>query len=136
MKYVKLFENNSGYTAYTADTENFVKPNVSYCVQENECHMTPNKEETLITLGFFEDGCDVGVDVYFSIEEGAFEIRLLVDGEPYPDCPCYVTDGKTSFYIFSDFYGEGAHTVEVIFDGNSKYLPCRASDTVELPPCP
>lgn len=45
MKYVKLFENHSGYTAYTADTENFVKPNVSYCVQENECHMTSNKIE-------------------------------------------------------------------------------------------
>lgn len=40
-KYLKEFENHNGYTAYTADTENFILPNVSYCVQENEVHMTP-----------------------------------------------------------------------------------------------
>lgn len=41
MIYLKQFENHNAYTAYTADTENFVKPNVSLCVSENEVYMTP-----------------------------------------------------------------------------------------------
>ena len=43
-KYLKLFDNHNGYTAYTADTENFLLPNVSYCIQENECHFKPYSE--------------------------------------------------------------------------------------------
>lgn len=46
MIYLKQFDNHNAYTAYTADTENFVKPNVSYCVEENEVHMTPSTPPT------------------------------------------------------------------------------------------
>lgn len=37
-KYLKKFANHNGYTAYTADTQNYILPNVSYCVEQNECH--------------------------------------------------------------------------------------------------
>ena len=40
MKYTKLFINHDEYVAYTASTE-FVIPNVSYCIQEDESHCTP-----------------------------------------------------------------------------------------------
>jgi hypothetical protein len=41
MKYLKSFENHSQYESYTADTTNFIKPNVSLCVNENEVHYNP-----------------------------------------------------------------------------------------------
>ena len=40
-KYLKLFENHNGYTAYTADTENILLPNVSYCIEQDEVHFNP-----------------------------------------------------------------------------------------------
>ena len=39
-EYIKLFNNHNAYTAFT-QTEDFVKPNVSLCVQENEVHYNP-----------------------------------------------------------------------------------------------
>ncbi len=41
MKYIKLFENHSQYEDFI-ETENFVKPNVSHCIQENEVHYNPH----------------------------------------------------------------------------------------------
>ena len=41
-KYLKNFETHVEYEAYTADTENFIKPNVSYCINvPNEVHYNP-----------------------------------------------------------------------------------------------
>lgn len=41
-KYFKLFDTHSEYEAYTADTSNFILPNVSYCEDvENEVHYNP-----------------------------------------------------------------------------------------------
>ena len=39
MEYLKLFENHSGYTEYK-NSEGFLKPNVSHCIEENEVHYT------------------------------------------------------------------------------------------------
>lgn len=36
-KYIKVFNNHNGYTAFT-QTDAFVKPNVSHCISENEVH--------------------------------------------------------------------------------------------------
>lgn len=40
MKYLKEFENHSLYSAFT-DTDEFIKPNVSICVRENDVHYNP-----------------------------------------------------------------------------------------------
>ena len=40
MKYTRLFNNHSEYTAYTASTA-FISPNVSYCILEEDSHCTP-----------------------------------------------------------------------------------------------
>ena len=40
MKYTKLFNKHDEYVVYTASTE-FIIPNVSYCIQEDESHCTP-----------------------------------------------------------------------------------------------
>ena len=39
MKYLKLFDNHSGYSEYLVSTE-YMRPNVSHCVQENDVHYT------------------------------------------------------------------------------------------------
>lgn len=39
-EYIKLFNNHNEYTAFT-QTEDFVKPNVSHCITENEMHYNP-----------------------------------------------------------------------------------------------
>ena len=40
MKYTRLFRNHSEYEAYTGSTA-FIRPNVSYCILEDEPHCTP-----------------------------------------------------------------------------------------------
>ena len=39
MKYIKLFNNHSGYTEYV--NGEVARPNVSHCIQENEVHYNP-----------------------------------------------------------------------------------------------
>ena len=39
-KYLKLFENHTRYESFT-QTEEFVRPNVSHCIAENEVHYNP-----------------------------------------------------------------------------------------------
>lgn len=39
-KYIKVFNNHNGYTAFT-QTADFVKPNVSHCISENDVHYNP-----------------------------------------------------------------------------------------------
>lgn len=40
MEYLKLFENHSQYEDFI-QSEDFIKPNVSHCIQENEVHYNP-----------------------------------------------------------------------------------------------
>lgn len=40
MRYLKTFGNHNNYEDFT-ETEAFVKPNVSYCIQQNEVHYNP-----------------------------------------------------------------------------------------------
>jgi hypothetical protein len=75
-KYLKLFENHNGYTAYTADTENFILPNVSYCIQENEVHFNPYNEpsqDTIITAIFHSDSNRMPI-LGFSIDAETGEV--------------------------------------------------------------
>ena len=46
-KYLKLFNTHTEYQAFT-QTSDFIKPNVSHCVQENEVHYNPWVETRLI----------------------------------------------------------------------------------------
>lgn len=39
-KYLKLFNGHAEYEAFK-QTSDFIKPNVSHCVQENEVHYNP-----------------------------------------------------------------------------------------------
>lgn len=45
MKYLKEFQTHVQYEAYTADTSNFILPNVSSCRNvQNEVHFNPRSQ--------------------------------------------------------------------------------------------
>ena len=55
-KFIKKFENHSNYSTFIATTE-FIKPNVSYCVTENEVHYNPwTYADAYLTFKALEDG--------------------------------------------------------------------------------
>jgi hypothetical protein len=56
MKYLKKFQNHNAYGAFT-QTGEFLKPNVSLCVQENEVHYNPwTWADEYLTFVALEDG--------------------------------------------------------------------------------
>lgn len=52
--YLKKFENHTQYETYTASTE-FITPNVSLCVNENEVHYNPYTETMVIVYYDIQD---------------------------------------------------------------------------------
>ena len=57
-KFIKKFENHSSYSSFT-QTEEFIKPNVSLCVTENEVHYNPyvhDYSQDYLTFVALEDG--------------------------------------------------------------------------------
>ena len=62
MKYIKLFENHSDYAAYV-ESQDYLTPNVSYCVDLNEVHFNKyvrDYSKEYFTIEALEDG-----NVYF-----------------------------------------------------------------------
>ena len=56
MKYLRKFQNHNAYGAFT-NTDGFIKPNISLCVQENEVHYNPwTWAEEYLTTVALEDG--------------------------------------------------------------------------------
>lgn len=56
MKYIKLFNTHTEYETFTTTTE-FIKPNVSSCVQDNEVHYNPwTYADAYLTFEALEDG--------------------------------------------------------------------------------
>ena len=55
MKYLKSFENHTGYETFTQSDE-FIRPNVSHCVQENEVHYNSRTwADEYLTIESLED---------------------------------------------------------------------------------
>ena len=73
MVYLKEFENHSEYEAFTATTE-FIKPNVSTCVSEDDVHYNPipPQSERYLTFIAKENGSFKfsGNTVQYSLDEG------------------------------------------------------------------
>jgi len=56
MKYLKSFENHTGYETFT-QSDAFIKPNVSLCIEENEAHYSPyTYADEYFTIDALEDG--------------------------------------------------------------------------------
>ena len=86
-KYLKLFENHTQYEMFIGGGGNtpFVKPNVSYCVQENEVHYNPRTwADEYLTFVALEDGTFTfapsgGNVISYSIDNGHTWSDLAAD---------------------------------------------------------
>lgn len=87
-KYIKEFQTHAEYEAYAADTENFITPNVSYCVDTfNEVHYSPfeyDYSNDYLTFKILENttirltGADT-VGFYYSTDNGETWTNLTRD---------------------------------------------------------
>ena len=80
-KYLKLFDTHSEYVAFTK-TEDFIKPNVSHCIEENHVHYNPwtwaeeyltfvAKEDGTISFNIWKSmGTDMITSVSYSTDNG------------------------------------------------------------------
>lgn len=107
MIYIKYFEEHSNYQDFT-ETDKFVKPNVSYCVEENEVHYNPHilpENRLLITYNVSNASTPTQLYCYDSAEPGVniFE-KIEIDGTEVSISSIDAAEGK---YQLSN----GQHTV-------------------------
>ena len=106
MKYTKLFNQHSEYVAYTASTS-FIRPNVSWCILEEEPHCTPALEP-----------CE---------EQHIYEIM----GEP--SYPSTVPASATSFdlsFTYSDTYTARTCEQGSFIDGDTVTIPIEENPSM------
>ena len=135
-KYIKLFENHNGYTAYTADTENFILPNVSYCIKENEVHFNPlnapsvgnvimakyrttSPQENVWLMGWTETDAETG-DQYYCLNFVPYLLKKIeIDGVEVS-----VTDIDNDYGTYT-FATVGEHSVNFTLKDEITSIPSR-----------
>lgn len=95
--YLKKFQTTSQYNAYTADTANFIKPNVSLITETNTVEYNP-WVETRVVAKFINQGVTILYD--YQMGEGKIS-SIEIDGVEQPSV--------NHSYTFSTF---GEHTVK------------------------
>ena len=149
-KYLKLFENHNGYTAYTADTENYLLPNVSYCIEQNEVHFNPYNEpsqglvlvatytttssqEEIILIGHTWYDPEVGESYYQQGFCTDYLSKVEIDGVEVSVADLESSSGYFTFESSSD------HTVNYTLKDNVTSIPygtfcaCNQLSSVILP---
>ncbi|MBO7417465.1 MAG: leucine-rich repeat protein [Bacteroidaceae bacterium] len=139
-KYLKLFQNHNGYTAYTADTENFLLPNVSYCIEQDEVHFNPYNEpsqglvfiatynqdqsmEPVFLYAYYAEEGDEewwirGIDMFSKIEIDGVEVSIEA------------IDSDEGYYTFTS---QGEHTVRyTLKEGVTNVKDWAFADCVSL----
>ena len=126
MKYIKEFENHSQYQTYTADTSNFILPNVSLCVQENEVHYNPYVEpiKAVVVCKYYEE--DISSQTTIATNVSNFS-AMEIDG---------VEQSEVDTYYQFDTLGE--HTVTYTLTdptiiGDSAFQNCGRFTGVTIP---
>ena len=144
-KYLKLFDNHNGYTAYTADTENYLLPNVSYCIEQDEVHFNPYNEPSqglvLATAYNVEDASEPTQLYYYYAEEGEEEWWIrgidMFDNVEIDGVEVNVADLDADGGTYN--LSVGTHTVNyTLKDGNtgihiSTFEECYALSSVNIP---
>lgn len=106
MKYLKMFESHSGYETFTQGDE-FIKPNVSHCVQENEVHYNPIADYSKKYL----------------------RTTALNDGEIGFNFTSYIDSESFNFISYSTNNGSTWITVQNE-SGNTISIPVSAGDSI------
>ena len=106
-KYLKLFDNHSGYTAFT-QTEEFVRPNVSHCVGENHVHYNPL---LIVTCTFSVSDASVTTPICYYFNEGGNSVlpsdnftKVVVDGTVVTPSALDTVEGEYQLSV-------GEHTI-------------------------
>lgn len=127
-KYIKLFETTAQYNAYTADTANFILPNLSLALDADEIvyyHPYVEPAETRMVAKFNVTDTSNPTQILFNDSNAFTEIE--VDGVVQPS----VTTGYT-------FSTTGEHTVKYTLSsstsmGNSAFSNCSNLTSVIIP---
>ena len=104
-KYIKEFETHTQYESYTADTQNFILPNVSYCVDTpNEVHYSPyvGPPETRVVAKFNITSTDSPTPIlykYLGTDGTSGFSAIEVDGVELPNVVSAYTFSTTGEHI-------------------------------------
>lgn len=89
MEYIKQFQTHNQYEAYV-ESENFIRPNVSYCVDKDELHFNNKKtteEETRVVAYFYIDNPGTYAIMGYDPQSVSF-----VPGGSLPEPEAFFTD--------------------------------------------
>lgn len=106
-KYLKLFENHLQYESFT-QTEEFIKPNVSHCIVENEVHYNPI--ETMLVVKFNLETSE-NLKIIYSYDDGEGRVTLpsdMVEKLIIDDVVIEVSPNTSPYHTFSS----GKHIVK------------------------
>ena len=67
-KYIKAFETHTDYTAFT-QTEDFIRPNVSYCETQNEVHYNPILPDNRLFITYNVEDASNPTKLYYYFNE-------------------------------------------------------------------
>ena len=110
-KYIKVFDNHQDYLTFK-EGDDFIKPNVSHCIEQNEVHYNPNRvAKVVVYYNFEEDGYLWNVEQRFS--------TYAVDTTPHIQ-KLVVNGTEVDAQELNGGYGEysGNTVAEFTFDNN------------------
>ena len=124
--YLKKFETMSQYNAYTANTVNFIKPNVSLTVDNNAVHYNPYVLETMVVAKFNVTDTSNPTQI-ISQDAGSPFSEIEIDGVVQPSV--------VSAYTFNT---GGEHTVKYTLTdsttiGDYAFYGCRSLTSIVIP---
>ena len=138
-KYIKLFENHTQYTAYTASTE-FIKPNVSHCIQEVEVHYNTIvlPQETRLMVRYNVEDASEPTYIYKYYVDGEYSIlgvdmfdKVEIDGT---EVSVADLDAAEGMYQLSS----GEHTIAYTLKdptsiGEYAFVECTSLTSIDMP---
>lgn len=119
---LKLFNEHSEYGSFI-QTEGFVRPNVSYCIQENEVHYNPVIIESLASLANLGENPNNILWTPTSDElmyiQTAFDASEK-DSVDWSSATFYVTKKSSNYKVLGD--GTGGWEIAVNFNYKIEYF--------------
>lgn len=123
LKYIKEFANHTAYETYK-NSEDYVRPNVSYCEQQNEVHY--NWVETRLVCKFNITNTSSATPIMYSSATSQFS-EIEIDGVIQPNV--------VASYIFDT---KGEHTIKYTLINNTSigveaFYNCKTLTSVTIP---
>lgn len=136
MIYLKNFETMNQYNAYTADTENFILPNVSLTVDNNTVHYNPTTE-TKVVAKYYVNSKGSTITLFYN-QGGSGGSGSGSGGEP-PFSAMEIDGDELSEVVKKyTFNTTGEHTVKYTLAdptsiGDYAFYQCSSLTSIEIP---